>query len=155
MLNMKSVLLVLALATALACAHNLDSGAVKGIHETHSDDHTQPATKLLTHGYIYIMKEISRDTMYYLYKVGRSHDPNERKRNLQTGNPHPLQILRQWMVTDMKGAEAAVKRLRAVQIYKINLSGGTEWYEVRHTQEDRFISSVERAITPYLCRRRP
>ena len=129
----------------------ISEGTVKGIHETHSDDHTQPATKRVTRtrrGYIYIISE--RGTMYY--KVGRSNDPDVRRGNLQTGNPRPLQILRQWMVTDMTRAEAAVKR--SVHRYKINLGGGTEWYEVILTQEDHFISSVKKAITQYLRRRR-
>ena len=57
-------------------------------------------------GYIYL---IHMETTAF-YKIGMSLDPEIRLRTLQTGNPHPLYLLKTHTVQDMRSAEMDLHR---------------------------------------------
>ena len=57
-------------------------------------------------GYVYLIH--MEGTRFY--KIGMSLDPQIRLRTLQTGNPHPLQLLNTQIVQDMRAAEMGLHR---------------------------------------------
>ena len=80
-------------------------------------------TKSPKSGHVYLLNEEGTDK----FKVGRSGDPEQRRDNLQTGNPNKLEITTTKEVSDMVGSE---KRL--LQEMKENFEstgGGKEWFK--------------------------
>ncbi|XP_072348556.1 uncharacterized protein [Scyliorhinus torazame] len=61
------------------------------------------------------------------YKVGHSKDPEERRKSLQTGNPHLLSFVCKKQTSDSKG-EGKVKD--ALKNYKAKKGGGSEWFKL-------------------------
>ncbi|XP_072348557.1 uncharacterized protein [Scyliorhinus torazame] len=61
------------------------------------------------------------------YTVGHSKNPEERRKSLQTGNPHLLSFVCKKQTSDSKG-EGKVKD--ALKNYKANQGGGSEWFKL-------------------------
>ena len=69
-----------------------------------------------------------------LFKIGVSNDPKRRLRALQTGNPHPLTLLRAFKCSTMSAyrAEAAIHQHLAASRRK------GEWFEI--DTDDRVVA---------------
>ena len=74
-------------------------------------------------GYVYL---IHMDGTTF-YKIGMSLDPQIRLRTLQTGNPHPLQILNTQAVEDMRSAEIGLHRQFVDQ--RVPNLNAREWFD--------------------------
>ena len=102
-----------------------------------------------TKGYVYIIAEFTKENgpPTWLFKVGRTVDPAKRLGDLRTGNPRPIHYHDYFEVSDAAAAEKAAQT--AVDVYKSELGGGTEWYDVPKNNWDRFLTSVKNAVKPY------
>lgn len=80
-------------------------------------------------GFIYLMK--TRDAPFF--KIGQAGDPEERRRNLQTGCPYPLEIVEKWNVRDVNDAElhahTVMSDYNRARWYP-NLNWNTEWFQL-------------------------
>jgi hypothetical protein len=85
-------------------------------------------------GYLYLIE----DSISRLLKIGQTRRcPEERLRELQTGNPHPLRLCKAYQVQSVHRVEAALHR----QFDHRQVSG--EWFRVSVTE-------VDAAIQPWL-----
>lgn len=78
------------------------------------------------------------------YKVGKSKDPVDRLRDLQTGNPRKLQFIYEIPVDNMTAKEGAAKQ--ALKGYKCALGGGTEWFTADSTQKADLMKKFTEAV---------
>ena len=75
-------------------------------------------------GYIYLIH--MENTTFY--KIGMSLDPEIRLRTLQTGNPHPLNLLNTHTVQDMRSAEMDLHRqFETKRVPNLNVR---EWFDL-------------------------
>ncbi|XP_038639449.1 uncharacterized protein LOC119956361 [Scyliorhinus canicula] len=72
---------------------------------------------------VYLLREEGSD----YYKIGHFKDYEIRISDLQTGNPRKLICLCSTIMND-KGDEKKVRE--ALEQYKVDLGGGTEWFEI-------------------------
>jgi hypothetical protein len=85
-------------------------------------------------GYLYLIE----DTCSHLLKIGQTaRHPEQRLRELQTGNPHPLRLCRVYRMQAVAQVEAALHR----QFAHRRLQG--EWFRVS-------VAEVDLAIQPWL-----
>lgn len=95
-------------------------------------------------GFVYLMKTYGAP----FFKIGQAIDPEQRRMNLQSGCPYPLEIVGQWRVENMNAAERAVQNemqgYNAANNYPAR-QWKTEWYEIKDlTTEDvkKYISTI-------------
>ena len=89
---------------------------LENIRRERSNPHSQ--------GYIYLIH--MEDTTFY--KIGMSLDPEIRLRTLQTGNPHPLNLLNTQAVQDMRSAEISLhQRFENQRVPNPNVR---EWFDL-------------------------
>lgn len=86
-----------------------------------------------------------------LIKVGRTSQPLEnRRRQLNTGNPYRLEVVAAWKVNnEVLGERAAHKYLDDDKNYvraKPQYGGGKEWFIVKYDDLDKVFSGIERAL---------
>ena len=63
---------------------------------------------------------------------------------MQTGNPFPLIVVKDFNVNNCRLGENAAHR--AVADWHYNGGGGTEWYNVRNTQYVNFHNAIQNAV---------
>ena len=80
-------------------------------------------------GYIYVMEMIKPGTRSEWYKIGASINPKSRLKTLQSGNPHQIQLVNAFYVSNCKAAESALKKNLGLSLGKGD--GGTEWVQVK------------------------
>ena len=74
-------------------------------------------------------------------KIGLSQDPEDRKKELQTGNPFVLTVKEFYEVKNMKEAEEAAHEV-AKTVAK-TVEGGQEWFRLQTLQDlDTLIKKV-------------
>lgn len=80
-------------------------------------------------GRLYLIKEVvnAQGAVTY-YKIGGSVDPKARLKDLQTGNPRELRLVKKFKVGNMKAAETYVHKEVLKIMEKTELNGGTEWF---------------------------
>ena len=86
----------------------------------------ETAVEQLFNGYVYLIEEGNPYPDASYFKIGFSVNPNERLRNLQTGNPRKLTLVYFQRVRDHVACEGRLKN--ALRNYESTLGGGTEWY---------------------------
>ena len=89
----------------------------------------------------------SKPTGYY--KIGSTTDPDQRIRNLRTGNPRNLNYICKIRVSNKTKAEQAAKKELKEYHVEDNPDGGTEWYEVRKSELKSFERKFKRAVDKY------
>ena len=82
----------------------------------------QPAAEPITGSFVYVITDGHR------VKVGSSIDPNRRIRELQAGNPRPLQFSFVG-ITPGPGFDIEMKAKDILRSYRANMHGGDEWYD--------------------------
>ena len=80
------------------------------------------------------------------YKVGRSRNPDNRLRDLQTGNPMELGMV-SISVTDMVAAERELKAAMNKN-FEGNLGGGTEWIKGDRKKVEKIFNKIAKK---YAC----
>ena len=103
-------------------------------------------------GYVYCIAEYKGGRESGYFKIGTAYDPEKRLKDLQTGNPRELKIWKepQW-VSQRLDAERAAHT--ALEEYKVNLRGGTEWFKVPQDEQDKFYDLFCKAIEQYLVKK--
>ncbi|MCJ1408012.1 hypothetical protein MMC19_002085 [Ptychographa xylographoides] len=106
-------------STIKTAAINIDIQTIENDLENLRREQSEPRSQ----GHIYLIH--MKGTMFY--KIGMSLDPQLRMRTLQTGNPHPLQILTTQLVQDMRGAEINLHRqFEGHRVPNLNVR---EWFD--------------------------
>ena len=109
----------------------------------------ETAVEQLFDGYVYLLEEANPDNGPNRYfKIGFSVDPNERRDQLQTGNPRELSLVYSRLVRNHVACEGRVKV--ALVNYKCPHGGGTEWYIAHGNDRVRTLKAVfTRTVNQY------
>lgn len=86
------------------------------------------------------------------YKIGRTtRTANERRDELQVGNPLRLDVVQTFNVNLNEAAEAAALHAAkaAPQHYRLGVNGGTEWFFVSPENYVNFHNTVRNAVHPW------
>ena len=103
-------------------------------------------------GYVYCIAEYEdgRETGYF--KIGTAYDLEKRLRDLQTGNARQLKIWKECqLVSQRLDAEKAAHA--AVEEYRVDQGGGTEWFKVPQGEQDKYYELFCEAIKQYLVKK--
>ena len=103
-------------------------------------------------GYVYCIAEYEGGRESGYFKIGTAYDPEKRLRDLQTGNARQLKIWKECqLVSQRLDAETAAHA--AVEKYKVDQGGGTEWFKVPQDEQDKFYDIFCKAIEQYLVKK--
>ena len=101
-------------------------------------------------GFIYIMKMTKPGKDYdQWYKIGASVNPDTRLKNLQTGNPNKLQLVKKFHVSDCKKAEDAIKVELKDTLKFGKGDGGSEWLRVKNPFEMISLAAAIEGVTKH------
>ena len=94
--------------------------------------------------FIYFIKEHCKIRAKYnepfLYKIGQSHDPNERQKILRSGNARKLEIYK--VFKNIGCIQDTIFKKILLKYYYYNDKGGTEWYEIPTDKVDEVINII-------------
>ena len=100
-------------------------------------------------GYVYCIAEYDKEGQETGYiKVGTAYEPEKRLKRLQTSNVRQLKIWKDCKVSKRLDAETAAHNNLAK--YRVNLGGGTEWFMVPPSEQDKFYELFCEATEQYL-----
>ena len=103
-------------------------------------------------GYVYCIAEYEDGRKTGYFKIGTTNNPDKRLQDLQTGNPRELKIWKEpLLVSQRLDAEKAAHA--AVEKYKVDQGGGTEWFKVPQDEQDKFYDLFCEAIKQYLVKK--
>ena len=119
---------------------NSVEGQAKALQLTFDPDEAIDRERSSSSGFLYLISEGSRSgaTGDLFLKVGRSIDPKSRLKQLQTGNPRKLELVREWPGPGVEGFPRGLSQLEAAVLGKLSASdfaqrvdeGGTEWFRL-------------------------
>lgn len=103
-------------------------------------------------GYVYCVAEYEGGKESGYFKIGTANDTEKRLRDLQTGNPRQLKTWKEpQLVSQRLDAERAAHT--ALEEYKANQGGGTEWFKVPQNEQEKFYDLFCEAIEQYLVKK--